>query len=609
MEGTAEVTPAWTPEDIMPRPRIEQRERDPATVEALVGLGATTRQAEVLAGRGIDADTVATVGEIGEWASPTLAMLDHPASLADADTAAARIARALQQGEVIGLETDHDVDGVTAHAVLYRALTAHFGHPPEKVQSWIGHRLEEGYGLSEPLADRILAADPRPDLLITADNGSSDEARIARLAAAGIEVIVTDHHAFPVEGVPGSALACVSPARPDSEYPDPYIAGVMVAWLLTTRIRRYLLDHDPERDSGRPLSDLLDWVALGTVADCVSMGRSVNNRAVVTKGLALINGDHRPCWKALAEATGRGGAWTAADLAFSAGPRINARGRLDEAGTGVRFLLAEDPDELQELAGLLESENQARRGIEEQMLNKALAEAREQVAAGRNTLVVYLPEGHAGVHGIVASRLLERSGRPTICLSPKQGRPGVLAGSVRGIDGIHIRDTLQATEDTDPGLFLAFGGHAAAAGLSIQEASLDRLRDGFEAAAREVLEGRDLAPRIWTDGVLKESEIDRETVEALLELEPYGNGFEAPVMESTFEVLQAQTSRDGRHLRLRFRAGEVVLGGIWFSVFAAPSHAWMPEEGERVRVAFTLAEDNWNGRQGVQAIVRAMEPA
>jgi single-stranded-DNA-specific exonuclease len=596
------------PDTPLPPPAIRARAVDPEPRAALEAAGATPLQARILAGRGVAPETVAAAGGIEGWSAPGLEQLDDPATLPEVDAAADRIVAALEAGETIALETDHDVDGVTAHAVLQSALIDLFGHPAERVQSWIGHRLEEGYGLSDSLADRILAADRRPDLIITADNGSSDEPRIARLAAAGIETIVTDHHALPTEGPPASALVCVSPARADSVYPDAAIAGVMVAWLLMARVRSRLAERGHPGGKAR-LAGLLDWVALGTVADCVDLGGSLNNRAVVTAGLRLINGNHRPCWAAIQAAAGRDGAVDAGDLAFLFGPRLNARGRLDHAGAGVRLLRARAAAELEELAGLVEAENEARKGIERELLATALAEARCQYAAGRKTLVVHLPDGHAGVHGIVASRLVEATGRPAICLSPHARDAGLVAGSARSVPGLHLRDALQAVADAEPGLFHAFGGHAAAAGLTLAEEGIGPLREAFEAHAGPELPA-DVGPVVATDGELPATECTLETVAELQALAPFGNGFPAPVFEGYFEVARAEPTRDGRHLRL-WLAGEGAdeLPGIFFGALADGGPGWLPAPGDALRVAFALEANEWRGRRNAQAVVRAMESA
>ncbi len=530
--------------------------------------------------------------------------LDAPAGLPDIDAAAERIARAIIDGERIALETDHDVDGQTAHAVFHRALVDGFGHPADRVQSYIGHRLTEGYGLSDGVCNRILAAPERPTLVITADNGSSDVERVRRLQAEGIDVVVTDHHELPAEGPP-PALACVNPTRPDSAYPDPLIAGVAVAWLVIAHTRQYL---PPERVEGLRLSGLLDLVALGTVADCVSLSRSRNNRILIEHGLRIANAaDARPCWGALREPLrARERPLTAQDLAFGAGPRLNARGRLDEAMAGVHFLLAGTPEEAARYAALLERENTTRKGIEAELKRAAMAAAEPQFEAGRTALVVnFAADGHAGIHGIVASRLVERFGRPAACLSGKQGDPDLLTGSLRGIPGVHVRDALQRVADHHPDLFTAFGGHAGAAGCTFPATELERFSEALDTAFSAQLDGAVPQPIRETDGPLPAAEATLATARALEALAPYGREFPEASFEVALRVDEARTlGPAGEHLKLN---GVVVdddtapaqgepVSAIWFNA----EDAAMPEVGTVLRLVAVLEVNRWNGRETLQ---------
>src|SRR5699024_1800444 len=301
-----------------------------------------------------------------------------------------RIARAVMAGETIALVTDHDVDGVTSHAVLIETLTRWFGVPPERVASFIGHRLKEGYGLSDPVAERIVSTRPRPSVVITADCGSSDEDRIARLAGAGMDVIVTDHHEMMrvrdeqgqlQEVPPPSALAVVNPARADSQYGDRQICGVMVTWLTLCAARTCLIEARHLHEDTPSLGALLDYVALGTVADCVSLAQSSNNRAVVRRGLDLMNGRALPdnrkraCWRAADHCFNDPNQVSAQDLAFGLGPRINACGRLSDAFAGLRFLLAKTQPEAVKALGELEALNDERKAIGKDLAEVAMLDA------------------------------------------------------------------------------------------------------------------------------------------------------------------------------------------------------------------------------------------
>ena len=578
-----------------PTPIIRRRPIDKEMIRCAREARLHPAGARVLAGRPITKDR-----SVLSAVHPRLSHLDSYQGLPDIDKAAQRVAQAVLTDEIIALETDHDVDGVTSHAVLWRALTEYFGVPAERVQSFIGHRLKDGYGLSDPVADRILEA--APSLVITADNGSSDEPRIKRLAEAGIDIVVTDHHEIPEEGAPPSAYACVSPLRPESAYPDTRIAGCMVAWLLACAVRQKLIDAGRLPGNAPSLAGLLDYVAVGTVADCVSLAQSTNNRAVVLAGLPRINAGARPCWKAIRAHLWGEGPLTATDLAFGIGPRINARGRLDEAMAGVRFLLTESDAEAADLAALLEQENVTRKAIEKEMKTSAMAQAAEQVARGASAITVWLPDGHSGVHGIVASRVVETFGRPTVCISPKTGREDVVTGSARCVDGFHVRDALQSCAEAIPDVFLAFGGHAGAGGLTIRKDGIAAFAEAFAAAAARQLEGRELGPAIWTDGALPPEHMTLATVDALAGLEPYGREFELPVFEGEFDVEEVKIIGNGTHLRLRLRSGDQVLAAIWFSAIAEGG-APPVTPGQRARLVYSLQANEYRGERTVQAQV------
>ncbi|NCX93801.1 MAG: single-stranded-DNA-specific exonuclease RecJ, partial [Gammaproteobacteria bacterium] len=307
-------------------PKMIRRKPHLEVLEALTAAGFNPFLARIVAGRIKPGQTFDGVNFLG----PKLQVLDHPRSIKDIDKAVSRLVAAIANQEIIAIETDHDCDGQTAHAVMHTALIEIFGVPASKVQSFIGHRMKEGYGLSDAVATRILNAIPRPNVVITADNGSSDEPRIARLKEAGIDVIVTDHHHLPEEGPPKSAYACLNPTREDCDFPDDSIAGCMVAWLLMSALRQALIEAGLLSEKAPSLKGLLDYVAVGTVADCVSLSRSLNNRAVIRAGLQLISQMQRPCWQAILPLLKRP-FLRAEDLGFTIGPMLNSDGRLSDA--------------------------------------------------------------------------------------------------------------------------------------------------------------------------------------------------------------------------------------------------------------------------------------
>lgn len=603
---TAQATPTGeplAPRPVAPTPVYQIRTYDASQVEAARAAGYHPLAARVIAARFPDLGLVEA--EITD--------IDPPTGLPDIERGAERLAQAIMNGEVIGLETDHDVDGVSSHAVLWTALTEFFLHPKEKVRSFIGHRIKEGYGLSESLATRILADEQRPTLLVTADNGSSDEPRIARLkAAAGIETIVTDHHEIPVEGHPESAYACITPKRPDSTYPDPKIAGCHVAFLLAAATRQALIRAGYLNEQAPRLTSLLDYVALGTVADCVSMSRSRNNRAIVRAGLKLMSQCTRPCWRAIRRFVLREGEdFSAYTLGFGIGPRINARGRLDEAMAGVHFLVADSDLRAAELAELLDTENTERKKIERGLLDEAELTADQLADQGYQSLVVWLPEGHAGVHGIVASRIVERHGRPAIMLSPKFGSDELISGSARGIPGFHVRDALQAVADAHPGLFVAFGGHEGAAGMTLRRQDIERFRDAFETAARQQLGEQDLYPVRWTDGGLEAEEFTLEAAEALVALGPYGQECPAPVFENALEIREIVPVGRGEkgkvHMKLSLGLpGEAAASAIMFNVIEHEDDPLPFAVGDLRTFAYTLDINEFRGNRTVQLKIESL---
>lgn len=582
--------------------RIVEREIDEATLAATQLLKLHPIAERVLAGRaskyGIDPGTILNC---------TLRDLDSPATLPDIGVGSERIVRAIKDGEVIGLETDHDVDGVTSHAVLYRALADYFGHPKSKIRSYIGHRLEEGYGLSQKLCDRILSDDIRPTLIVTADNGSSDAQRITILRQNGIDTVVTDHHGMPEEGPPADAIACISPARPDSAFADPLIAGVMVSFLLMCVVRLRLIEDGFLKPDSPRLSGLLDYVALGTVADCVSLVRSRNNRAVIRAGLGPISSGARPCWRAIRPFLGdQAKPVTTSDLAYGIGPRINAVGRLDDAMVGVRFLLSETDEEANRWAAELNTGNELRKEIEAELKDEAVMVGELQVECERTVLQVCLTDGHAGVHGIVASRLVERFGRPSVCFSAKQGEPGILVGSARGVEGMHIRDAMQRTEDLSPGLLVRFGGHAGAGGLTIREENFPLFERTFESVVSAQIAGKVLEPLTITDGTVSTRDVTEGMLEAFQQLEPFGREFEAPLLVGRFKMMSAKPmGASKQHWRFKLIGLE---GGVFEAVWFNAGETCPISMSGLYRLAFSPELNWWNGRAKMQLLVRAAEP-
>lgn len=573
------------------------RKLNAACYEAAINKGYNPFVSGVLSKRYDDAQ------QLEKCLTTKLKGLDNPALLKDVGRASERIVKAIKTGEVIAIETDHDADGVTSHAVLFECLHDYFKHPKEKLKSYIGHRLKEGYGLSQSLAERILADKDKPTLVITADNGSSDEARIAFLKSHGIDTIVTDHHQIPVEGVPKSAYAVVSPTQDGCEYPDQLIAGCMVACLLMAQTRQLLSRETDEKIPS--VVGVFDFVALGTTADCVSLANSVNNRLVINKGLKMMNTFERPCWRAMRQyLSDENKAIKAEDLGFVIAPRLNARGRLDEAMSGVHFLLAKTDEQAQPLARLLDTENTRRKAIEKELKDNALEQVKGTVA-DKLSITVFLEKGHPGVHGIVSSRITEKFGRPSVMISPKAVNPAkpqevpMVSASARGIPGFHVKDALQWVSDNNPGLLTHFGGHVGAAGMTFKRCDVSKFAEQFELAAAQQLVPAQVGPVILSDGHINIKDIDIDLLDSLDCIEPFGREFDYPLFEAYMNVLHIKPLGDGSHLKLVLEQEGHKISGIWFNACDSGSDAPV-KVNTQYNFMFAITKNVFRGSSSIQ---------
>ncbi|MCD1652326.1 DHH family phosphoesterase [Halomonas meridiana] len=585
------------------QPRLEPRPLDEAVYLRAQSEGLSELQARLLASR-----LPGYTGELAPLVSPSLRYLVHPEKLADGRRAAERIAQAVAEGESIGILTDYDVDGITSHVVIRRTLVELFGVPEHKLHSLIGHRIHDGYGISLPLVERTLSLKPLPTLVITADCGSSDEPRIARLKAAGIDVVVSDHHALPLEGPPPSAYACVNPTRSDCDYPDKTIAGCMVAWLLMSLARGVLVEWGALPEATPKLSPWLSYVALGTVADCVSLGGSPANRAVVSYGLTLINRMDAACWRAMAARLGADSVpFNAETLAFQMGPRINARSRLDDPYAALHFMLAESDGVANRQLEVLDQDNQSRKAIEADMAEEARALAVPALEANEPAVVVLLEDGHPGVQGIVASRLVQAYGRPAVVLT-RAAAPNMLTGSGRSIDGLHLRDALQRTFELAPEALPRFGGHSGAAGVGVPREQLDTFKAAFLQAVGEQLGDTPLYPRLWTDGELSTAQLSLATLVEIETLGPYGREFDPPLFEGRFIVEALRpVGAEGSHLMMELSMGAVTSKAIWFRALT-PGELPSFSVGDTLHCAYKLNRNRWRGRESLQLMVEHASP-
>jgi single-stranded-DNA-specific exonuclease len=514
-------------------------------------------------------------------------------SLEGVEPAAELVAGHLERGTRILVVGDYDADGATSTALMVLALRALGGRPAYRVPD----RFVHGYGLSPALVQEIESE--APALLITVDSGINCHPGIELARALGMDVLVTDHH-LPGERLP-PATAIVNPALPGQRFPSRSLAGVGVAFYLVAALARRM---GADR---RLAAGLLDLVALGTVADLVRLDR--NNRILVEHGLRRIRaGACRPGITALLAAANRDprGAVTS-DLAFAAGPRLNAAGRLDDMSIGIECLLSDDPSRAAELAALLSGLNEDRKEIEARMQQQALrAVASLEPAPGGlpAVLCVHQAGWHAGVVGLVAARLKERFHRPVVAFAEEDG--GWLKGSARSVPGLHIRDALAAVDARHPGLIQRFGGHAMAAGLTMARESLEEFREALVTEVAASLEPGALEGEILSDGELPEEAFGLATAELLREAAPWGQGFPEPLFDGCFELIESRVvGADHLKLRLRPAGGRRVVDGIAFR--QADRLAGLRPAS--LRLAYRLGVNEYAGVRSAQLVVEYLEPA
>jgi single-stranded-DNA-specific exonuclease len=519
-------------------------------------------------------------------------------ALAGIEQAAAVLAATLKAGRSILVVGDYDADGATGSALAVLGLRA-LGAPA--VSYLIPSRFAHGYGLSPPVVDA--AATLKPGLILTVDNGIASLDGVEHANRLGIPVLVTDHH-LPGDRLP-EAAAIVNPNRPGCPFPSKHLAGVGVVFYVLAALRAALRESGWFR-AGRPepnLAGLLDLVALGTIADVVTLDH--NNRILVEQGLRRLRaGGGRPGIRALLQVAGRDPARaTAADLGFFAGPRLNAAGRLEEMSLGVECLLAEEPAHALELATRLDALNRERREIEEGMRAQAEYLVERLTFRGDDlppALCLFGRGWHQGVSGILAARIRERYHRPVIAFA--EAGDGLLRGSARSVEGLHMRDVIDGVDRRHPGLIERFGGHAMAAGLTLRAESLPAFRAAFAAAVQAELGDLPLERELESDGELPPALLRLETAEALRLGGPWGKGFPEPVFDGAFAVTSARLVGE-RHLRLRVRAARgPVLDAIGFNLGERIHLA----EGE-VRLAYRLDVNDYLGRRIPQLILEHLQ--
>jgi len=560
--------------------RIVQRPYAEADRRALVEAGVHPLLARIYAARRIRTSA--------ELKYETAALLP-PFLLKGIDGAARLLADAIQSGKRLLIVADYDADGATACAVGIRALRAFGAH----VEYLVPDRFKLGYGLSTELVE--LAAQRRPDLLITVDNGIASVEGVARARELGIATLITDHH-LPGPEVPAAACI-VNPNQPGCGFPSKALAGVGVMFYVVLAARAELRRRGFFAEKTEPnLGALTDLVALGTVADVVPL--DANNRNLVSQGLRRLRaGRGQPGVMALLRAAGRSpAAATSFDLGFVAGPRLNAAGRLADMSVGIECLITEDEARAMNLAQQLDRLNVERRAIEASMLEQALEHLKK---VNLESGLTFFDHGwHQGVVGILASRLKDRVHRPVVCFAPAEegGRP-VLRGSGRSIPGLHLRDCLDLVAKRAPGLIGRFGGHAMAAGLTILETDYQGFSRAFETAVEELLPAEARLRTVETDGALEGAHCTLE-VARMLEGEIWGQGFPQPLFCDNFAV-ESQRVVGERHLKLR-----LVKDGRRYEAMRFGALEPLPE---KVRAAYRLAVSEFNGLRTIQLNVEHFE--
>jgi len=534
--------------------------------------------ARVLASRGMGEPAAAD-----RFLAPRLEDLPDPFSMRGMDRAVERVVRAVEAGERIACYGDYDVDGVTSTVLLAGFL----GACGADVVTYTPHRLVEGYGLNAAAVGRLAGQGVR--LLVTLDCGITSVPEVDEARRLGVDVVVVDHHTVPVE-LPAAA-AILNPHQPGCGYPSKHLAAVGVTFNLVVALRRRLRERGrfgPARPEPN-LRQALDLVALGTVADVVPLVEV--NRVLVRHGLAEIAGGRRPGLRALKRVAGvaAGAAVTAGQVGFRLAPRINAAGRLDDAGRGVRLLAAVDEASAAPLAEELDRENRARQEIEREMLEEALADAARLVEGGARGLVLARHGWHPGVVGIVAARVAERFHRPAVLVGIADG---VGKGSGRSVEGFHLYDALAACSEH----LTRFGGHRHAAGVTVAPEALDAFRRAFERHAAERMADEDLVPRTRIEGWVPGELLDERGASDLERLAPFGAGNAEPVFGLRATASRArQVGAGGAHLKLVL-ADRDAIGfslGDRLALCSAP-----------VEAAVSLGFDEWDGSRRLQLRVR-----
>ena len=533
-----------------------------------------------------------------------LSRLPKPDLMLGIDKAVELLVDALNSKQRIVIVGDFDTDGATSSALMVLALSA-MGF--ESVEFLVPNRFDYGYGLTPEIVK--LAQDKSPHLIITVDNGISSFDGVDYANKLGIKVIVTDHH-LPGLKLPNAA-AIVNPNQPGCGFPGKNLAGVAVAFYVLSALRTKLreLSWFEENSIQEPnMANYLDLVALGTVADVVPLDQI--NRALVHQGLLRIRaGQGRPGINALLKIAGKNPSQlVAADMGFAVAPRLNAAGRLDDISYGIQCLLTDDPREALDRAQELEQFNQSRKVIEREMQLEALKIVEglslDNTSKLPSALCLYQPDWHQGVVGLLASRIKEKYHRPVAVFARDDS--GMLKGSVRSIPGLHIRDALDAVATQNPGLITKFGGHAMAAGLSLDESKFDQFEKALQQQVVSTIDPEDLQATMHTDGQLNNDQFNMQTASILRDAGPWGQAFPEPSFEGEFELISQRIVGEN-HLKVVLSPDSMAsqsIDGIYFNI---DNEKW-PTSATKVRCVYRLDINEFRGRESLQLLIQYMAP-
>jgi single-stranded-DNA-specific exonuclease len=560
--------------------KLIRRNPNPLIVENLIREGHTPLMARIFAGRGVTSNT-----DILDQ----LKQLPDFRLMKNIEVVAAHLADAIQDQKRILIYGDMDCDGATSTTVGIRGLRA----MGAVCDFFVPRRDTLGYGLSRAGVEVVL--DRKPDIILTVDNGISSIDGVRAAHEHNIEVLITDHHEVGDE-LPDCLI--VNPKQPGCSFPAP-LAGVGVIFYVLLALRAELRQRGMFTQQTQPqLADLLDIVALGTIADMVKLDPV--NRLITHVGLQrLRRGKANPGIRALLVAAGKHlETTTVSEFGFIVGPRINAAGRLDDMTVGIRCLLTDDPNEAAVLASQLDQLNRDRREIEEEMKSQAIEDLKSETDQNGYSIVLYSPEYHQGVVGLLSSRIKDVHHRPTVAFA--DGDDGILKGSARSIPGIHLRDAIDLVSKRAPGCIKVFGGHAGAAGLSIYKDRLDDFRITFEAVCQSLLSPEDLDAHLDSDGELESVDVTMVNAQNIRN-RVWGHGFPAPIFDGIFEVQEQKLLQD-KHLKLILKSNHGwVASGIYFG---------QPKQLPIVtRLAFRMEINSWRGNTSLQMIVEKDFPA